>query len=152
MLKNGYQIIDFPLPPEVKGFVQNEDWQKVDAVFLHLNSPGGDIFNLIHNLTPIKRIEQMISVRDAQDEWQEDGLWHDDGSRTIAYSLSLTTNSHELIGGKLGLRKKGEDSHIEINTPSFGKAIVFLTGIHGFEHKIHKVLSGKRIILVGWCS
>jgi len=152
MFDNGFKIIKFPLPHEISQLVKAEDWEAIDKIFLELNSPNGEIFEFMNKLHPIKKIEQMISIRDANNPWEEDGIWHDDGSRNIAYSLSLTMNPSEISGGKLGLRKIGSTKFEEIPTPRFGEAVVFLTGNWGYEHKIHQVISGRRIILVGWCT
>jgi Rps23 Pro-64 3,4-dihydroxylase Tpa1-like proline 4-hydroxylase len=94
----------------------------------------------------------MLAIRDSQNEWEEDGIWHDDGSRQFAISLSLNEFPETIEGGKLGFRKKGEEKITLIPTPKFGEMIVFLSGIHGYEHRTHQVTKGRRIILVGWFS
>ena len=120
--------------------------------FLNLTSPGGIIFTSLQEFHSFNKIETMLSIRDSRNEWEEDGIWHDDGSRVFAFSISLSLHSNEIVGGLLELRRKNE-SHIEsIPTPDFGTAILFLTGTHGFEHRTRRVTHGKRIMLVGWCS
>ena len=132
--------------------IKKNDWNIVDKEFQALTSPGGQIYQHLLSYIQFNNIEYMISIRDSENEWEEDGIWHDDGSRVLAFSLSLTLNSHELEGGHLGIRKKGEVEYQKILTPEIGNMIVFLTGVHGFEHKIHAVTKGRRIMLVGWCS
>jgi hypothetical protein len=70
----------------------------------------------------------------------------------FAFSLSLTLEPEKIKGGRLGVRPKGQDQFFEIPTPGFGTIILFLTGLYGFEHKIHQVKEGKRVIIAGWCS
>lgn len=156
MLKNpelfsrGYHVSFFPLGEEIKALVRDEKWEELDQKCNELTSKEGPLFKYIQTFCEINHIETMISVRDSKNEWEEDGIWHDDGSRVFAFSLSLTLD--EIGGGRLGLRQTGSEEFSLIPTPSFGGIIMFLTGIWGFEHKIHQVTEGKRVILVGWCS
>ncbi len=106
---------------------------------------------LAKGICSFSKIETMISIRDSKNEWEEDGIWHDDGSRVLAFSLSLTDEAHQ-VQGDLEIRKKESLSTQSIPTPAFGTAIIFLTGIHGYEHRTRAVKNGRRIMLVGWCS
>jgi hypothetical protein len=150
LFEQGFHITSFPLPEKAKDFVQHENWPLLDECFQTLTSPGGDLFNFLHAFHDFSAIEFIISIRDANNDWEEDGIWHDDGSRVFAFSLSLTTE--EVEGGKLGVRRKGEKDFTEIKTPPYGEVILFLTGKDGYEHKIHQVTKGRRIIIAGWCS
>lgn len=130
--------------------VRNEKWEELDETYKSLTAPEGQLFKYLSQYHDFTSIEFIISIRDAGNDWEEDGIWHDDGSRVFAFSLSLTLD--EIKGGRLGVRRKGDESFLEIPTPSFGGIIMFLTGIYGFEHKIHQVTEGRRIIIAGWCS
>jgi hypothetical protein len=158
MLKNpelfiqGYHLTFFPLYAEIKNLVVARDWSGVDQAFQLLTQKDGHLFKFLRNYHNFEEIEFIISIRNAQNEWEEDGIWHDDGSRVFAFSLSLTLDSDHLRGGRLGIRRKGETSLIQLPTPQFGGLIMFLTGLYGFEHKIHQVTQGERIIIAGWCS
>lgn len=153
MLKSkGFVIDSFPLSPILRNWVRNDEWDKVDQHFKELLAPQGELFNYLQKYFPFTIVEQMLAVRDSQNKWEEDGIWHDDGSRQFAISLSLNENPELIEGGKLGFRKKGEERFEEIATPQFGEMIVFLSGIHGYEHRIHQVKKGRRVILVGWFS
>src|SRR5690606_2217770 len=132
--------------------IKKDDWNNLDLEFQKLTSPGGEIHTLLLKYICFENIEFMISIRDSANAWEEDGIWHDDGSRVLAFSLSLTLNHENLEGGFLGIRKKGEEEFVKIPTPPFGTMIVFLTGVHGYEHKIHQVTNGRRIVIAGWCS
>ena len=150
LFQNGYHQSYFPLSEEIQNFITSENWPGVDNEFQKLTAKGGRLFQYLNQYHDFESIEFIISIRDATNDWEEDGIWHDDGSRVFAFSLSLTAS--EVTGGRLGIRRKGEDQFVQLPTPSIGGIILFLTGIYGFEHKIHQVLEGKRIIIAGWCS
>lgn len=152
LFQNGFFISYFPLGDEIKSFVEQEDWEKLDQAFKELTKKDGRLFKFLNQYHDFNEIEFIISVRDANNDWEEDGIWHDDGSRVFAFSLSLTLEPDKVKGGRLGIRPKGTENYMQIPTPGFGTIILFLTGIYGFEHKIHQVLEGKRIIIAGWCS
>ena len=152
LFQNGFHLSYFPLPAEVKASVENEDWNALDQEIKKLTSKGGGLYRFLQLYHDFNEIEFIISIRDAHNDWEEDGIWHDDGSRVFAFSLSLTLNPEEIEGGRLGIRPRGEEQFFEIPTPSFGTIIMFLTGVYGFEHKIHQVKKGRRIIIAGWCS
>jgi len=152
LFPKGFLLQRIEFEPSLKNLVSEEKWTEVDQHFLKLTAPGGAIFNLMQEFHPFSKIETMLSIRDGANEWEEDGIWHDDGSRVFAFSLSLTLNPGELEGGSLELRRKNDEQSEMIPTPEFGTAILFLTGIHGFEHRTRQVKKGRRVILVGWCS
>jgi hypothetical protein len=152
LFENGFKLTQIPLPEELKTLVQNEKWTEIDAIVKDLVRPGGSLFQFLLTYHEFSSIEFIISVRDSTNEWEEDGIWHDDGSRVFAFSLSLSQESEKIIGGRLGIRRKNQENFLDIPTPSFGGMILFLTGIYGFEHKIHQVIHGKRVIIAGWCS
>jgi hypothetical protein len=150
LFQNGYHLSYFPLSQEIQNFITSENWAGLDNEFQKLTAKGGRLYQFLSENHDFESIEFIISIRDATNDWEEDGIWHDDGSRVFAFSLSLTAS--EVTGGRLGIRRKGEDQFVQLPTPSMGGIILFLTGIYGFEHKIHQVLEGKRIIIAGWCS
>jgi hypothetical protein len=150
LFSNGYHLTYFTLSDEIKNFVIQEKWDELDQAFHSLTAPEGQLHKTLKEYHDFQSIEFIISIRDSANDWEEDGIWHDDGSRVFAFSLSLTLG--EVKGGRLGLRQKGSESGAQIPTPSFGGLIMFLTGIYGFEHRIHQVTQGKRIIIAGWCS
>jgi hypothetical protein len=152
LFQNGFFISYFPLGDDIRSFVESEDWKSLDDAFKELTKKDGRLFKFLNQYHDFNEIEFIISVRDSSNDWEEDGIWHDDGSRVFAFSLSLTLEPEKVKGGRLGIKIKGEESGREIPTPGFGTIILFLTGLYGFEHKIHQVTAGKRIIIAGWCS
>lgn len=152
LFRNGFHVTYFPIPENVKETVRQEDWNSLDQEIKHLTAKDGSLYHFLKQFHDFEEIEFIISIRDSQNEWEEDGIWHDDGSRVFAFSLSLTLEPEKVQGGRLGIRPKGQDHFMEIPTPGFGTIILFLTGIYGFEHKIHQVKAGRRIIIAGWCT
>lgn len=150
--QSGFHLTYFPMGDEVREWVERDNWKAVDNEFKKLTAPGGRLFRTLLQYHDFTSIEFIISVRDSQSPDEEDGVWHDDGSRVFAFSLSLTLDSDAVAGGRLGIRRKGDTNYIDIPTPSFGGMILFLTGIYSFEHKIHRVTKGRRVIIAGWCS
>ena len=146
----GYCLVKMNLPEALRELVSNENWSELDAEFFKLTAKDGLIFQTLRLFRDFQSIEFIISLRDANNEWEEDGIWHDDGSRLLAFSLSLTLNSPK--GGVLEFRKKGECNSNKIPTPTYGEMIVFKTGVEGYEHKINQVTEGQRLIIAGWCS
>jgi hypothetical protein len=150
LFNQGYHLSYFTLGDEIRELVAQEKWNELDEEFKKLTTKDGRLYKYLNEFHDFNDIEFIISIRDAKNEWEEDGIWHDDGSRVFAFSLSLTLEAPE--GGRLGVRRIGEESFRQIPTPSFGGIILFLTGIYGFEHRIHQVTRGCRIIIAGWCS
>lgn len=145
----GFTKLKLDLPTKLKRAVKNEDFPIIDKIVKEMTDPPNLLFNIMSKFCDVKEIEFIISLRDAQNEWEEDGIWHDDGSRIMAFSLSLTLGPVE--GGILEIRKKGAEISHKIPTPDYANIIIFKTGISNFEHKINKVTKGKRLIIAGWC-
>ena len=130
--------------------ILDKNYTELDQTFKRLLASNGELFKQLIQFTDyeIDFIEHIISLRDSENEWEEDGIWHDDGSRVLAFTLSLTTGPIE--GGILEFRKKDQIQSQKIHTHPYGTVIVFKTGIMGYEHKINAVTKGKRLIIAGW--
>lgn len=152
LAKKGHFAVNLPLESTVLELVHKEDWESLDSYFMQLTSPTGELFKVLSKFCDFKAIEFIISIRDAQNPWEEDGIWHDDGSRKLAFSLSLTKDHQEVEGGVLEIRQKGNQDSFKLKPFEYGKMIVFATGENNFEHKINQVTKGKRIIIAGWCQ
>ena len=150
LIEYGHFLYPVYLEEVVKDYIKYEDYESIDKHFAKETSPDGEIFKTLLNFCNFNEIEFIISLRSAQNDWEEDGIWHDDGSRKLAFSLSLTQVPPE--GGVLELRKKGTKISNFLVTPAFGQMIVFKTGTSGYEHKINAVTRGSRLIIAGWCS
>ena len=140
----------YPLSKEVQEMIAREDWLAIDRYFLTAELPGGELFNYLSQFLEFSHLEHIIAIRSAPED--EDGIWHDDGSRILGYSLSLTLDPTKLIGGHLRFRPKGELDYKSITTRPLGEILIFKTGIYGFEHMVSAVTEGKRVVLAGWCS
>lgn len=151
LLEHGFLKSTFPLINEIQPLVIKRDWNALDAYFSTSVRPGGFLFKKLSDYHKFDSIEHMLAIRNSEDD--EDGIWHDDGSRHIAFSLSLVLNPEAIIGGNLLIRRKNDiESLTKITTQPFGTMVIFLTGQYQFEHKIQRVEKGERIVLVGWCS
>jgi len=100
-----------------------------------------------------KTSSSIISIRSSEEYPDEDGIWHDDGSRVLAFSLSLTRHPGKPRSGKL--RSEGVRL-LRLRHPfplhRLAPMIIFGTGQSGFEHRICRVARGERVIVAGWAS
>jgi hypothetical protein len=147
----GFLITHLELPDEVLKTVRKRDWAELDRLIALETKPKGRIFKHLRNYAEFSEIEFIISIRSSLQDPDEDGIWHDDGSRVLAFSLSLTVNPESIEGGRLEIRKQGSES-VFLPTPAYGTMIVFSTGQQGYEHKINRVIQGERMIIAGWCT
>jgi hypothetical protein len=148
IFKNGYLPFQLELPnKKIMEWIMAKNWKELDRFIGELTQPKGSIFQLAKNIIPIKDSEYILALRQAPDE---DGIWHDDGSRILAFTLSLNAQPESIDGGELELRKKGEQDIQRFPIFPFGHGLFFLTGVHDFEHRVCKVIHGQRIIAAGW--
>lgn len=156
MIKNlelqnqGYILVDFPIESNVLEFVQNKNWLKLDQYFLDISKIDGLLRNVLSQYLDFETLEHIISIRSAPDD--EDGIWHDDGSRFCGFSLSLNSNPADIQGGHLLFKKKESNETKIFPAQPYGKMIIFLSGLSGYEHMVSAVLKGQRIVIAGWCS
>ncbi len=155
----GYFLDPLELRPSIREAVVARDWNYLDRLIRIETLPGGAIFDRLSNYHRFSEIEFIISIRSSELEPDEDGIWHDDGSRVLAFSLSLTLNPEAVVGGRLEIRRRDGTTGVAgrapsgpIPTPAYGTMIVFATGVWGFEHKINRVSEGERVIIAGWCT
>ena len=146
----GHLMQDFPLPANLRSWVLAQHWKALDQSMAGLVVPGGALFETLQPHAQFAKIEHMLALRDGANPDEEDGIWHDDGSRVLAFSLSL--NFFGLPeGGALEIRPK--DGKIKSLGPYLpGKLVIFRTGRDGFEHRTRKVTQGLRLVCAGWCD
>lgn len=141
------------LPDTIKQAVLDQNWNNLDEEFSKLITRDGQFSKELKYFFPeLNEVEFIISLRDSKNDYEEDGIWHDDGSRILAFSLGLNIDTTSIEGGNLLVRKKGEENSIIIPPPKFGECIFFKTGVWGYEHKICAVTKGYRLIIAGWCT
>jgi len=151
LLEHGFKKINLDLPPEIKDLVTAKNWAMLDQLAFKFCSKEGLIYKELEKFHEFEKVEHLINVRHFPGD--EDGIWHDDGSRFIAFSLSLNFRPKTISGGELFLREKGNKNKMVTLSPlPFGEMIIFLTGQYNFEHKVGGVTKGERICLAGWCS
>lgn len=156
MIKNkelnerGFTICHFPLEDMVLTMLKEEKWKDLDNYFLQISKKGGLLRTFLEAFLDFETLEHIIAIRSAPDD--EDGIWHDDGSRFLGFSLSLNEDPEAISGGELRFKKK-DAPHTEVFPPlPYGQIILFLSGIYGYEHMVSAVTKGKRIVIAGWCS
>ncbi len=145
-----YLELDFPLIPEIKDWIKEENYLKIDQHFKEATSKNGEFYTFLSKFCHFTEVEFILAIRTPPDE---DGIWHDDGSRKMAFSLSLNIDHLSIEGGCLYMRHRTTPSEVlEIGPRSFGKILLFKTGVENFEHKVGEVKSSFRFVVAGWCS
>jgi hypothetical protein len=154
LARHGYFTVPIELPPVIREKVVARDWPALDQAMRKELVPGGTVFDELSHYARFTEIEFIISIRSSIEFPDDDGIWHDDGSRLLAFSLSVSLEHLAVEGGLLEIRRRdAPDAAVEgLLTPAFGTLIVFATGQSGFEHKINRVTRGERIIIAGWCT
>lgn len=150
LLNNGYIKTQFPLEADVKTLVLEKRWRELDEHFLALSRPGGSLRDFLNLYLEYEKLEHIIALRSAPDD--EEGIWHDDGSRFLGFSLSLNLSPSEIAGGELLFKKKEEKEGVVFPAQPWGTIVLFLSGIFGYEHKVTAVTKGERLVIAGWCS
>ncbi len=140
----------FPLDEKIKQWLLEEDYISIDRYFLEIEKPGGALFNFLKNYLNFSSIEHIISIRKPPHD--EDGIWHDDGSRILGFTLSLTLDHQSVQGGELRFKNKSILDFQSLSLRPYGHMLLFKTGIYGFEHMVTQVTQGERILIAGWCS
>lgn len=147
--EKGYLQMKLEFPSDFAEDLKNEYWSEVDQKFARYLEEDGFLRKFLNQFHPYDTTEHMIAIRDAKID--EDGIWHDDGSRHFAFTWSFNDDPN-LEGGELLFKEKGSSDCVTISPPPYETLTVFLTGQYHFEHKVNKVLRGVRKTLVGWCS
>jgi hypothetical protein len=140
----------FPLDDVVLSALKEENWKGIDDYFLKIAKPEGVLYQFLSEFLEFESIEHIIAIRQPPED--EDGIWHDDGSRILGFSLSLSQNHDQITGGELRFRAKRQTDFQSITTRPLGQMLLFKTGIYGFEHMVTAVTKGKRVVIAGWCS
>jgi len=150
LIEQGYTSLPFPLENCVKTMLIEKRWKELDQYFLDISKPGGQLREFFDNYLDYNKLEHIIAIRSAPDD--EDGIWHDDGSRYLGFSLSLNLEPETIEGGNLYFKKKEEKNSVVFPPRPYGTIIIFLSGLFGFEHMVSAVTKGERIVIAGWCS
>lgn len=148
--KNGFIKLNLPFPSAMREAISISDWSSVDQLIYEYLSNQGYLREVLDKCHPFLYTEHIIALRDAKTD--EDGIWHDDGSRHFAFTWSMNDDD-TLQGGELLFRKKTcKNDTLTIPAPPSETLIIFLTGEFGYEHKVNKVTKGIRKTIAGWCS
>ncbi len=156
MIKNqilkdvGFVLSEFPLENCVATFIKDKNWKALDDYFIQLSKPGNALHAFLSTYLDFDFTEHIIAIRSAPDD--EDGIWHDDGSRFLGYSLSLNLDHQNIEGGQLRFKKKNSPQTEVFPPLPYGKIVLFLSGVYGYEHMVSAVTKSQRIVIAGWCS
>lgn len=153
--KFGYAKTQLELPSRLSEFVAAKNYQEIDQFFTDALKPQGFLSETLKNYGVFQVTEHILSLRKGDDplDPDEEGIWHDDGSRLFAFSLGLNFNTTSIEGGDLIFRLKGQNDILFRQPPlAYGELFVFLTGIWGYEHKVEAVTKGERLHCAGWLS
>lgn len=153
LLKVGHQIFNLTLAQAWIDSVKNRNWNLLDQLAsTELTDSNSQLSLTFKQFCSYTSIEHIIAIRSSIED--EEGIWHDDGSRSLAFSLSLNFKPSEIKGGHLFMKKfnQPENEAISIETQPFGTLIIFATGQQGWQHRTQQVIGGERIVLAGWCS
>jgi hypothetical protein len=156
--ENGYLKMRFSLPSSWREFVKNEDYERLYQEAQKEMLPNGVLGEKLFEIYQECRIEKahwelMLAKRVGPQDPEEDGIWHDDGSRNLAFSLSLNEHPDEISGGELYLRPKDRPLKVtQLSTLPWGEGYLFATGKLNWEHRISLVSSGNRLVLVAWVT
>ena len=124
--------------------------KSLDEYFLEISKKGNALYTFLSQFLEFEKLEHIIALRSAPDD--EDGIWHDDGSRILGFSLSLNLNPSEIEGGVLSFRPKGSSLSTDFMPLEFAQIVLFLSGTAGFEHMVSAVTKNTRLVIAGWCS
>lgn len=154
LYEHGFFLTSLELEHGLQKMVLEEDWTSLDSKIDLMCQKGGLLYETLKKVAHFESIEHLLSLRKSPDE---DGIWHDDGSRILAFSLSLNLEPSQIRGGALSIRKKEHKTQpkepiYNIGTLPFGTLTIFLTGHDHFEHMTNAVLEGSRLVAAGWCS
>ena len=150
LLDQGYLLVDLPIEEIVRDLLRKRDWIGLDLYFKNQCQKGAPLHSLLESLLEFNCLEHIIAIRSAPDD--EDGIWHDDGSRLLGFSLSLNLDPTSIVGGALRFKSKTSSELVEFLPQPFGKIVIFLSGLWGYEHQVGRVDAGERIVIAGWCS
>ena len=148
--QNGYLLTQFPLDKCVSEYVLKRQWNELDRHLLEISKPGGSLYSFLQDYLDFNFLEHIIAIRSAPGD--DEGIWHDDGSRLLGFSLSLNIEPSSIAGGELRFKAKDSRDMERFSPLPFGQIVLFLTGVFGYEHQVGAVTQGERIVIAGWCS
>jgi hypothetical protein len=149
LIQQGFLKSSFLLDKCVMVFILDKNWKALDDYFIKLGMAGQPLYIFLSQYLRFNFTEHIIAIRSAPDD--EDGIWHDDGSRFLGYSLSLNLAPESIEGGELTFKLKNSSEFHSFSPLPYGEIVIFLSGLYGYEHKVSAVTKGQRIVIAGWC-
>ena len=159
LISEGYYTFELNLPENWYELTKSQSYKELDLEAKKQLMPSGLLFKAMQAKCPqifsksLSTFEHILSLRVGPEEEEYDGIWHDDGSRLLAFSLSLNLEYQKIRGGHLSLRNKLLPNEVyNIHPRDFGTITIFCTGQDGWEHKTNLVSQGERLVLAGWLT
>lgn len=147
------------LPLSWRNYVSKQDWDSLYEACLSALKDGQCLSNVLKSLTlesfqtETFDYEIMLALRTGPQDEEEEGIWHDDGSRDFALSISLNPEPHTIDGGEVYVRQKQAPEVVSsLENLPWGHFWVFPTGKYGWDHRTSRVNSGNRLVLVIWVT
>ncbi len=155
----GFDKRNLELPSSWQKLVSNCAWEELYQECLAALNDGHWLHSLLKSLVLELSSqgqfshEMMLALRQGPQDLEEEGIWHDDGSRDFALSLSLNREPETIQGGDLLLRTKQYPQDIKcLSTLPWGQFWLFPTGKYGWDHRTTRVSYGNRLVLVIWVT
>jgi hypothetical protein len=148
--QQGWLKFHIELPAIILQNIREQNYPQLDDNVSQLLDPTGKLYSILNDLVTIKKTEFILTLRQAPDD--EDGIWHDDGSRQLAFSLGLNQTINTIEGGQIELRNKSDSTCHQFAPLAWGEVLVFLTGLHHWEHRVLAVTKGTRLHMAGWIN
>lgn len=149
--QKAFCYFDLSYPEHWPQLILNQNYTQLDLELQQFTAIGGALREILLEFAHFDHVEHILSLRQGPDD--EEGIWHDDGSRPLAFSLGLSLGPQDIRGGELLLRdKKDHSQETQIPALPLGRGIVFLTGVWGKEHRVCAVTQGQRLVCAGWCT
>ncbi len=144
-----FRRVNINLPAHWQDLVRTESYFQLDHEARQLLQKDQLLGRELNNWQPFDQNEFILAKRSAPED--DEGIWHDDGSRRFAFSMGLNLDPSSIQGGDLLLRKRNSDKLYVFPALKWGEMIIFPTGVDHYEHRVTKVTQGTRLILAGWC-
>lgn len=147
------------LPLSWRNLIDQKDWETLYKDCLGALKDGQWLANLVkeHSKSLFEteefEWEIMLALREGPQDPEDEGIWHDDGSRDFALSISLNPSPTSYQGGSVLVRPKDNIQEIkELGPLPWGHYWLFATGRYGWDHRTTIVTHGNRLVLVLWIT
>ena len=86
-LIDGHLLLQLDLSREILDSARERDFNRLDSLMNEFIQKR--LSPMLSEYKEFNHIEHIISYRRGDDPYEEDGIWHDDGTRVLAFFFSL---------------------------------------------------------------